>query len=159
MFFTTPSRIMPSLRPWMSSLLCSARVSSKTARRETTILPRAVHFEDLEGLRRAHQGGHVAHRPNIHLAARQKGYGAAEIHRKAALYPAVDRADDTLARFEGAFKVGPGFFPSGFLARENNGAVLILIALDIKLHGIAGLDVRFLAGRGEFLKGDASFAF
>ena len=39
-FLTTPSRIWFSLRFWTSSERASARVSSKTARRETTILPR-----------------------------------------------------------------------------------------------------------------------
>src|SRR3954451_21922127 len=40
MFLTTPSRIWPSARVASSSLRCSARLSSRTARRLTTMLPR-----------------------------------------------------------------------------------------------------------------------
>ena len=56
----------------------------------------AVHLEDLERLRRAHQRADVAHRADIDLAAGQERHGAAEIDGEAALDPAVDRAVDAL---------------------------------------------------------------
>src|SRR3712207_8325890 len=40
MFLTTPSRISPSASWATSSVRCSARASSRMARRETTMLPR-----------------------------------------------------------------------------------------------------------------------
>ena len=56
------------------------------------MLPRrAVHLEDLEGLRRAHQRADVAHRADVDLAARQERHGAAEIDGEAALDPAEDQ--------------------------------------------------------------------
>ncbi len=50
----------------------------------------AVHLEDLERLRRAHQRADVADRADIDLAAGQEGDGAAEVDGEAALHPAVD---------------------------------------------------------------------
>src|ERR687889_87000 len=40
MFLTMPSMTWPSARLWMRPLRCSARVSSRIARRDTTMLPR-----------------------------------------------------------------------------------------------------------------------
>ena len=60
----------------------------------------AVHLEDLERLRRAHQRADVTHRADIDLAARQERHGAAKVHGEAALDPAVDGAVDALLRFE-----------------------------------------------------------
>ena len=55
------------------------------------VAARAVHLQDLERLRLAHQRGDVAHRTDVDLAARQEGHGAAEVDGEAALDPAVDR--------------------------------------------------------------------
>ena len=117
----------------------------------------AVHLEDLERLRRAHQRADVAHRADIDLAAGQERHGAAEIDGEAALDPAVDRAVDALLGLERLFQVGPGFLAPRLLARQDDGAVAVLVALDIELDDVAGLDVRLGAGRAEFLERDAAF--
>ena len=152
MFFTTPSRIWPSFRPWISSVRCSARVSSSTARRDTTMLPRARSILRIwNGCGAAHQRADVAHRADIDLAAGQERHGAAEIDGEAALDPAVDRAVDAGLRLERLLEVGPGFLAPRLLARQDDGAVLVLVALDVEFDEVAGLDFRLGAGRGEFL--------
>ena len=60
---------------------------------------------------------------------------------------------------ERLFQVGPGFLAPRLFARQDDGAVLVLIALDIQLDGVAWLDVRLGAGRAEFLERDAAFGF
>src|SRR6185312_2462487 len=70
------------------------------AARHHDIAARAVHLEDLEGLRRAEQGRDVAHRTDIDLAARQEGAGAVEIDGEAALDAAEDDAGDALVALE-----------------------------------------------------------
>ena len=116
----------------------------------------AVHLEDLERLRRAHQRADVAHRADIDLAAGQERHGAAEIDGEAALHPAVDRAVDALLRLERLLEVGPGLLAAGLLARQDDRAVLVLVALDVELDDVAGLDLGLGAGRAEFLEGDAA---
>ena len=116
------------------------------------VAARAVHLEDLERLRAAHQRADVAHRADIDLAAGQERHGAAEIDGEAALDPAVDRAVDALLGLERLFQVGPGFLAPRLLARQDDGAVAVLVALDVEFDEVAGLDVRLGAGRAEFLE-------
>ena len=118
----------------------------------------AVHLEDLEGLRAAHQRADVAHRADIDLGAGQEGHGAAEVDGEAALDAAEDHAVDALLRREGLLQVGPGFLAARLLARQHDGAVTVLVALDEELDHVAGLDFRLLPRRGEFLEGDAPLA-
>ena len=103
------------------------------------VAARAVHLEDLERLRRAHQRPDVAHRADIDLAAGQERHGAAEIDGEAALHPAVDRAVDALLALERLFQVGPGLLAARLLARQHDGAVPVLVALDIELDMSPGL--------------------
>jgi hypothetical protein len=80
-----------------SSARCSARVSSSTARRETTMLPRARSILRIwKGCGAAHQRADVAHRADVDLAARQEGHRAAEVDGEAALHAAEDHAVDAL---------------------------------------------------------------
>ena len=74
--------------------------------------------------------------------AGQERHGAAEIDGEAALHPAVDRAVDALLALERLLEVGPGLLAPGLLARQDDGAVLVLVALDIELDDVAGLHVR-----------------
>ena len=104
-------------------------------------------------------GPNIAHRADIDLAARQERDGAVEVDREAALHPAIDAAVDALLRLEGLFQIGPGFLAARLLARQDDGAVLVFIALDVELDDVAGLDLRPGAGRAEFLQGDAAFGF
>src|SRR5262250_1080531 len=55
------------------------------AARHHDVAARAIHLQDLEGLRRAHERADVAHRADVDLAARQEGHGAREVDGEAAL--------------------------------------------------------------------------
>ena len=98
---------------------CSARVSSSTARRDTTMLPRARSILRIwNGCGVPISGRDVAHRADIDLAAGQERDGAAEIDGEAALDPAEDRAVDALLRLERLFEAGPGLLAPRLLARQ-----------------------------------------
>ena len=118
--------------------LLGARLFQHRAARDDDVAAGAVHLEDLERLRRAHQRADVAHRADIDLAARQEGHGAAEIDGEAALDAAVDRAVDALVAASNAFsRLRPGLLAARLLARQHDGAVTVLVALDIKLDDVA----------------------
>ena len=125
--------------------------------RDDDIAALPVHLEDLEGLRRVHDRRHVAHRPDIDLAAGQEGDRAVEIDRKAALDPAEDVAGHALAVVERAFELNPGFLAPGLVARQHSLAVRVLQPFDIDFDLVAGLDFRHRARRGEFLDRHAAF--
>ncbi len=69
------------------------------------------------------------------------------------------RAVDALLGLEGLFQVGPGFLAARLLARQDDRAVAVLVALDVELDDVAGLDLGLGAGRAEFLEGDAALGF
>jgi hypothetical protein len=127
--------------------------------RDHDVAARAVHLEDLEGLRRAHQGADVAHRPDVDLAAGQEGHGAREIDGEAALDAAEDHAAHPFVLFEGLLEQHPGLFALGLVARQDGLAVLVLHALEIDLDLVAGLQFRRLSGLREFLEGDPALRF
>ena len=81
--------------------LLGAGLFQHGAARHDDVAARAVHLEDLERLRRAHQRADVAHRADIDLAARQEGHGAGQIDGEAALDAAEDHAGDALVVLEG----------------------------------------------------------
>jgi hypothetical protein len=126
------------------------------------MLPQArvklVHLKDLKRLRRAHQRADIAYGADIHLAAGQEGYGAAEVDREAALDAAVNGAVNALVRGMGLLEVGPGLLAASLLARQHDGPVPVLVALDIELDDIADGDLGLLAGGRELLERDAAFA-
>jgi hypothetical protein len=74
--------------------LLGAALFEHGAARDDDVAAAAVHLEDLEGLRNAHQRADVAHRAHIDLGAGQERHGAAEIDGEAALDAAEDRALD-----------------------------------------------------------------
>ena len=89
----------PPCRLATSSERASARLSSSTARRETTILPRERSILRIwNGCGVPSSGRDVAHRADVDLAARQEGDGAVEIDGEAALDAAEDHAGDALIR-------------------------------------------------------------
>ena len=139
--------------------LLGARLLQHGAAAHDDVAAGAVHLQDLERLRRAHQRADVAHRADIDLAAGQERDCAAEVHGEAALDPAVDRAVHAHLRLERLLQVGPGLLAPRLLARQHDGAVAVLVALDIKLDVVAGLNLGLLARQGEFLERDAAFAF
>src|SRR5262249_55456638 len=116
------------------------------AARDDDIAARAIHFEDLEGLRRAEQRSDVAQRADIDLAAGEEGDGAGKIDGDPAFDAAEDHAVDALIRLEALLEEGPSLFAAGLLARELGFAVLVLHPLEINLDGIAGLDLGGTAG-------------
>ena len=140
----------------LAALLGTGLFEDGTAR-DHDIAARAVHLENLERLRRAHQRADVANRADIDLAARQERDGAAEIDGEAALDPAVDGAVDALLRFERTLEAGPRLFAAGLLARQDDGAVAVFVTLDIELDVVAGLDLGLLTGEAELLKRNAPF--
>ena len=126
---------------------------------DNDIAPRAIHFQDLEGLRIAHQRHHITHRADIHLRARQEGNRPAKIHGEATLHTAEDHAIHANAGLVGFFESRPGFLAPRLLARQHDGTIAIFITLDEKLINIAGLHFGLLARGGKFLERDAAFAF
>jgi hypothetical protein len=97
MFLTTALEDLAFLeaRDQLAALL-GARLLEHGAARDDDVAARAVHLEDLEGLRRAHQRGHVAHRADVDLAAGKERDRAAEVDREAAFDAAEDHAADAL---------------------------------------------------------------
>src|SRR5208337_328551 len=79
----------------------------------------AVHFQDLERLRHVHQRRDVAHRPDVDLAARQKGHGAVEVDGEAALDLVEDDALDLLVLLEGLLELDPALLAAGLVARQD----------------------------------------
>ena len=127
------------------------------AARHHDVAAGAIHLEDLERLRRAHQRADVAHRADVDLAAGQEGHGAGEVDGEAALDAAEDHAGDALVLLEVLLELRPGFFAARLLAAEHGFAMLVFHALEIDLDQVADLDLGLLAGRSEFLEGDAPF--
>ena len=129
--------------------LLGAGLLQHGAARDHDVAAGAVHLEDLERLRAAHQRADVAHRADVDLAAGQEGHGAAEVDGEAALDPAEDHAVDALLRLERLLEVGPGLLAPRLLARQDDGAVAVLVALDEELDDVAGLDLGLLARAGR----------
>ena len=143
-----------------SSERASARLSSSTARRETTMLPRERSILRIwNGCGDAEQRRDIAHRADIDLAAGQERDGAGEIDGEAAFDAAEDHAVDALIRLEALLQQGPRFLAARLLARELRFAVLVFHPLEIDLDGVAGLDLRLPARRGKFAQRDAAFRF
>src|SRR6266852_553214 len=133
------------------------------AARHHDVAARAIHLEDLEGLRRVEQRRDVAHRPYIDLAARQEGAGAVEVDGEAALDAAEDDSGHPLVALERLLEQGPGLLAARLLTRQLRLAVLVLHPLEEDLDRVADLDVglmpRRLAGGGELLEIDAALGF
>ncbi len=140
----------------MTSARCSARLSSRIARRHD-VAPTTVHLEDLERLLETHQRAGIAHRAHIDLRAGQEGHSAAQIDGKAALDPAKDRAIDTDLVGIGFFQPVPGFFAAGHLAADDRFATRVFHLPQEHFDGVTDLDIGVLAGVREFLEVDAAF--
>src|SRR5665213_1547544 len=127
--------------------------------RDDDVAARAIHFEDLEGLRRAEQRSDVAHRADVDLAAGQECHRARKIDGEAAFDAAEDDALNPFVRLEAFLEQGPCLLAPRLFARELRFAVLAFHALEIDLDRIAGLEIGGLAGHAEFLQRDAAFGF
>src|ERR687884_495436 len=123
MFLTTPSRTSPSCSWLTSSVRCSARASSRIARRETTMLPRG------RSILRIANG---CSRPIKGPTSRTGRMSTWLPGRKA--------------------EAPPGFPPAGLLAADHRLAQRVLDPLQEDLDGVADLQRRLvLAGGGELL--------
>ena len=90
----------------------------------------AVHLQDQERLGLVDQRADVAHRPDVDLAARQEGHGAAEIDGEAALDPAEDVTLDLAGVGERALEPVPALLAPRLVAAEDDLATLVLEPLD-----------------------------
>ena len=143
----------------MSPLRCSARVSSRMARRDTTILPRRRSILRIwNGCGRSISGLDIADRADVDLATGKEGDGAAEVDGEAALDAAEDHALDAVAGCELALELVPGGFAAGAVARQHRFASGVLDAVDIDLDLVADLELGLLARRGELAQRHAAFA-
>ena len=127
----------------LDQLARAARRGSPPAPRgaRPTMLPRARSILRIwNGCGEPISGTDVAHGPDIDLAAGQERHGAAEIDGEAALHPAVDRAVDPLLGLERLLEVGPSLLAPRLLARQDDRAIPVFVALDIEFDDIAGLD-------------------
>ena len=139
--------------------LLGAALFEHGAARHDDIAARAVHLEDLEGLRRPEQRSDVAHRPDVDLAAGQKRDGAVEVDGKPALDPAKNGPGDPVVRLKALLELGPGLLAPRLLARQLGLAVLVLHPLEIDLDGVADMDLGFGASGGELLQRNAALRF
>ncbi len=125
--------------------LLGAGLFENRAARHDDVAAAAIHLEDLERLRHAHQRGDVADRADIDLRARQERHGAVEIDRVAALDLVEDDAVDVLVGLEGLLELDPALLAASLVARDDGFAERVLDALDIDLDLVADLDP---SGRG-----------
>ena len=123
----------------------SARRSSSTARRETTMLPRR------RSIFRIWNGcGWFISGPTSRIGRTstwltgQERHGAVEIDGEAALDAAEDHAGDAGLFVEGALELDPAFLAAGLVARQHGFAQRVLDPLEIDLDLVA--DLRSSAG-------------
>jgi hypothetical protein len=133
-----------------------ARLLEHGAARDDDVAARAVHLEDLELLRAAHQRADVAHRTDVDLAAWQERDRAREVDREAALDAPEDDALNALVVLERALEQGPRLFATRLLAREHCLAVAVFVPLEVDLDLVADLDLALGARRGELAEGNAT---
>src|SRR6185312_10329731 len=114
-------------------------------------------LEDLERLRRAEQGGDIAHRADIYLAAGQERHGAIEIDGEAAFDAAENGAVDALVRLKALFEQGPGFLPPRLVAADLRLAVLVFHPFEEDFDDVARLDVGAAPRPLKFLEGHPAF--
>src|ERR1700750_2459025 len=114
MFLTTPSITWPSASDWIRPVRCSARVSSRTVRRETTMLPRRRSILRIwNGWELFLKGGtsRLGRRApcgaDVHLRARQEGHGAVEVDGEAAFDLVEDDAVDLFVVLERLLELAP----------------------------------------------------
>ena len=105
-----------------------------------------------KGCARVHQRADVAHRADIHLAAREEGHGAVEIDGEAALHLVEDGAGDGLVLLEHLFEANPAFLAARLLARKHRLAERVLDPLQIDFHLVAGIELPVAAAHAEFLQ-------
>src|SRR5690606_17374653 len=138
--------------------LLGAGLFEDGAARNDDVAAAAVHLQDLERLRHFHQRGHVAHRPDADLAAREERHGAVEVDGEAALDPAEDAALDALAFAELALELVPCGLAASAVAAQHRLAFGVLHAIDENLDLVADVQrLVALVAAAEFAQGHAAF--
>ena len=139
--------------------LLGERILQHRAAGDDDVAAPLVHLQDAEGLRRIHQRADVAHRADVHLAARQEGHGAVEIDGEAALDLVEDLAGDGLVLLEHLFEPDPALFAARLLARQHRLAERVLDALQVDLDLVAGDKLPVASADAEFLEGHPPLDF
>src|SRR5207302_2044470 len=142
----------------LGALLGTAFLEDGAARHDD-VAARAVHLEDLEGLRRSEQRSDIAHRPDVDLAAGQKRDGAVEVDGKPALHAAKNGPGDAVVRLKALLELGPGLLAPRLLARQLGLPVFVLHPFEIHLDGVADIDLELGASGGELLERNAALRF
>ena len=125
--------------------------------RHNDVAATTVHLEDLERLLETHERAGIAHRTDVDLRARQEGHGAAQIDGEAALDATEDGAIDALFAGIGFFETVPGFFATGFLARDDGFATGVFDAIEVNFDLVANGDRGSFTGIREFFQINAAF--
>src|ERR1700722_9966568 len=139
--------------------LLGAGLFEHRAARHHDVAAAAIHFQDLERLRIAHQRCDVADRADIDLRARQEGDRAVEVDGEAALDLVEDDAVHLLVVVEGLLELAPAFLAARLVARQHGFAERILDAVEKHLDHVADLEFAFAAGSCEFAQRHAALGF
>ena len=134
--------------------LFDARFFQNGAAGNNDVSAGAVHFQNLERLRRAHQRTDVAYRTNVNLRPRQKRDRAGQINRKAAFDAAENNACNAFAVGLRFFQFVPSFFATSFFTGQDNHTVFVFVTVDKDIDLIA--DFHFCI-KAEFAAGNAAF--
>ena len=137
--------------------LLGPRLLEHGAARDDDVAAMAVHLEDAEFVRHAHQRRDIAHRADVDLAARQEGDGAREIDREAALDAAEDRSRDPLGLVECLLELDPGLLAARLITAQHRLAFAVFEPLEINFDLVADLDLGGLPAFGKFLQRHAAF--
>src|SRR5690606_10455295 len=124
------------------------------AARDDDVAAAAIHLEDQERLRGAHQRADVADGADIDLATRQERYRTGEVDGETALHAAEDDAGHLLAGLERLLELGPCLLAARLLPAQHRLAVPVFQPLDIDVDRVADLQIRLLTRRRELLQRD-----
>ena len=154
MFFTVPIRTLPSSRVSRVWVFFSAFSSSRTALRDSTMLPRFL-LTLMTRMRSSwpRKAVQVPHRAHVDLAAGQEG-SHADVHGEAALDPLDDPARDHAALLIGALHVVPDLHLLGFFLGQDDVAFLVLGLLEQDVDDVPGLDRELARLVAELVDGD-----
>ena len=157
MFLTTPLSTLPSASVSSVCFFFSAFSSSRSALRESTMLPRflltlmtRMRSSWPRSASRLRTG-----RTSICDAGQERA--DADVHREAALDPLDDAADDDLALGVGLLDLVPDLHLLGFFAREDDVAFAVFGALEQHVDDVAGLHGDLAVLVEELVDGDDAF--
>src|SRR6185312_3070841 len=127
------------------------------AARDDDVAAAAIHFQNLELLRRIHQGAEIADRTDVDLRARQERDRAVEIDGVTALHRVEDNAGDFFVGGKCLLELDPAFLAARLVAREHGFTERVLDALQVNLNLVADLHRGCTARAAELAHRDAAF--